>query len=486
MHVSIFILNQNTTNISDLLDKIFSQKKITNFEIILFISTSEGAAWEVANQYSKNYPGKITLLHSHFSANFLATKKKMLAMAKGDYYICLFNNQDFNPDNLLQVIFFLESDSLYAHQFIGRVTERSFSREFSAKIKSLEYQGEPLVSICIYNYNYGRYLAECLESVALQTYKNIEISFSDNASTDDSWQIAMDFSRRYSGKMSLIRNRANFGAGYNLANCRRNAHGKYLLMLCSDDAIEPNFVERCVSLLEKNPEAAFALVHRQIIDEAGNSIDEPPFYNQTCLIQGEDQAAVYMMAAVNPSASQVLYNHEKLMTYAQPHGLTLRWFGQRLLDFFFCLKSPMIYIKEPLLRNRVHGQSDGAAIDASLVQGIGQYMLVLQFAEMAAQHGMKKPAARLNAAIEKIGHLCLRYCTSFLLRDDEITAKRYFYLAQSIFPMIDAEEDYKFLKKYWDATENERKRTLEVLKEQSANISRNISYEPPLGSTSID
>jgi glycosyltransferase involved in cell wall biosynthesis len=482
MLLSIFIIDHSPTNLSALLEYIFSQEKITDFEVIISETPDRSSALEIANQYSNSHPGKITLLHSHLSIDRNASKNKILAMAKGQYYITLSLNQEFNPDETLKTISLLESDPLYSHQLIGRVNERNFSRNFSVQAKALESQGQPLVSICIYNYNYGRYLVECLESVAAQTYKNIEISFSDNASTDESWQIAMEFSKRYSGKMSLVRNRANFGAGDNLANCRRNAHGKYLLMLCSDDAIHPEFIEQCVIFLENNPEAAFALVHREIIDEAGNTLSEPSFYNQTCLIQGEEQAAVYMMAAVNPSVSQVLYNHEKLMTYAQPHGLTVRWFGQRLLDFFLCLESPIIYIKTPLLRNRVHGQSDGAAIDASLVQGIGQYMLALQFAEMSSQHGLKKPATRLGNAIEKIGRLCLRYCTSFLLRHDEVTALRYFHLAQALFPGIESDHDCKALQKYWGASTGERQYILESLQNQTTNISRKTSYDPPPGS----
>jgi len=153
-----------------------------------------------------------------------------------------------------------------------------------------------------------------------------------------------------------------------------------------------------------------------------------------------------MMAAVNPSISQVLYNHPKMLTYTLPNSLTVRWFGQRLMDFFFCLESPIVYIKEPLLLNRVHGQSDGAAIDSSLVQGVGQYMLALQFAETASQYGLQKPAARLGAAIEKVSRLCLRYCTTFLLRNDETTALRYLHLAQALWPEVAAEDNCLTLK----------------------------------------
>lgn len=47
----------------------------------------------------------------------------------------------------------------------------------------------PLVSVLVFNYNYDRFLRECFDSVLRQTYPNVEICFSDNASNDDSWLI---------------------------------------------------------------------------------------------------------------------------------------------------------------------------------------------------------------------------------------------------------------------------------------------------------
>ena len=49
---------------------------------------------------------------------------------------------------------------------------------------------KPLVSILIPNYNYGKYLGYCLDSVIDQTYRDFEVIFRDNASTDRSFKIA--------------------------------------------------------------------------------------------------------------------------------------------------------------------------------------------------------------------------------------------------------------------------------------------------------
>lgn len=482
LQLSIVIYNYESAALESLLSGIFGQRQITSFEVILCDDSADSHTWEIGNRYALAHPERITLIRNQIALGPQKNSDTLRHMINGRYYAELSRDRRFDPGYVLQVLSQLEADPLFVHSFVGK------KKEIGRGVPNPEMnrRDEPMVSICIYNYNYGHFLLQCLESVAVQTYKNIEICFSDNASTDDSWQIAQDFAKRHEGKMSLIRNRKNFGASVNLNNCRRSAQGKYLMYLCSDDSLKPEFVERCVTSLEKYPEAAFAMVHRDIMDDNGSVVGEPSFYDQTCLIPGEEQAAVYMMAAVNPSISQILYNHAKLQRTILAKMVNLRWFGQRMLDFELCFDSPVIYIKEPLLLNRVHGQSDGTVIDASLIQGVGQYVLAHQLAEAAAGIGLEKPVARLDSAVEKVGRLCLRYCTHFLLKGDEITALRYLHLAQAIYPGVVSENVFVALQEYWQAdggsSTSVRKRILDDLSAQEGIASRKVSYAPPPGS----
>jgi hypothetical protein len=262
-----------------------------------------------------------------------------------------------------------------------------------------------------------------------------------------------------------------------------DALGKYMFFLCSDDAMKPDFIERCVTRLEKFPDAAFAMVHRDIIDDKGEVTVEPPFYDQTCLIPGEEQTAVYMMTSVNPSISQCLYRREKFHEKNMIGTHNSRWFGARILDFNLCCDYPMIYINEPLLINRVHAASEGAMLADNLLQCMGEYSLVHQFADKAISQGHHKTAERLNEAVEKIGKLCLRYCARFLLQNDDTTAKQYLRLAESILPNISSDELYRKLSKYWDAAGTAARAEIVEIINNEANLSkRTISYRTPPGS----
>lgn len=479
--ISILLIDCDLAHMAGLLESIFRQEDSENFEVIVVESRGNDALWEAANIQAQRHPGRLTLFRSPSLADGDELWKKALGLARGKYYVRLSGQQSFDPDGIRQAIAAMDRDLPGGNAPIGRVMPHHDPQATLRSIYRSRSHPTPLVSICVYNYNYGRYLGQCLDSIAKQTYGNLEVCFSDNASTDESWRIAVDFFGKSSLEASLIRNRANHGATANLNNTLRCARGKYLLLLCSDDAMHPNFVSRCVDLLENNPEAAFALVHRDILDETGNLAEEPPFYDRTCLIDGEEQAAVYMMAAVNPSISQVLYRHESILAYPHSSVLTERWFGQRLMDFALCQSAPIIYVKEPLLLNRVHGQSDGAAIDTSLVQSLGQYMLALQFSETAARNGLAKPAARLGAAIEKVSRLCLRYCLRFHLCGDADTAWRYLHLAQALWPDVREDATFLELERYQYAEAQERPQLIAELTSR-AGTARQSSYAPPPGS----
>ena len=345
---------------------------------------------------------------------------------------------------------------------------------------------KPLVSVLVFNYNYGKYLRQCLESVFNQTYSNIEICFSDNASTDDSWDIALEFSRKYPGIMNISCNRMNFGVSANWLNCDQNNRGKYYISLCSDDMLLPEYVEKCVKILEAYHNVAFVMVHRKVMDGNGNLIDEPPFYNSSGIIPGVEQAAVYMMAAVNPSVTQIMYR--KLGTYGQtPPGdkMGAQWYSTRMLDFNICCHFPIAYIKEPLMIHRLHSLNDSFRAADHLMEVIGPYVLQYQFAEKANYHGLKKVADRLPASIEKLSRLCLRYAIRGLEEINERKAKKYFYLAGALMPEIESDEVYISLKKYWSSGAAEKAAIINEFKSTDNLVTRSVSYDLPPGTVAI-
>jgi glycosyltransferase involved in cell wall biosynthesis len=345
----------------------------------------------------------------------------------------------------------------------------------------------PLVSVLVYNYNYGKYLEDCLESIIAQTYSNIEILFSDNASTDNSWDVALAFAKKYPGRMTVTRNSRNVGPTANLHNCMVNAKGTYFVTLGSDDVMMPNYIEKCLDAFSVEHRLGYVMVHCAIIDSNGKRRDEPSFYDQSCIIRGKDQAAVYMMAAVNPSVSQIMYHRQRYHEAVTGGGtIASRWYGARINDFNLCTQHPMAYIKEPLLLFRVHGQNESTSVGDDLLEVMAPYFLAIQFAEKASLFNMPKVSERLPQAIEKLSLLALRYCVRYLNIHDEITAKRYFHLSASLDIKVEQSELFEKLQQFWESNDENKKTILDSLTEVTNLVSRQKSYAPPKKSKCLE
>ena len=89
---------------------------------------------------------------------------------------------------------------------------------------------QPKVSIIIVNRNGRKWLPNLLDSIRNQEYKNIEIFFVDNQSTDDSYS----FVRQNYHEMIVIQNGGNFGFGKSANAGARAATGEFLIFLNED------------------------------------------------------------------------------------------------------------------------------------------------------------------------------------------------------------------------------------------------------------
>jgi glycosyltransferase involved in cell wall biosynthesis len=131
--------------------------------------------------------------------------------------------------------------------------------------------GHPTVSIGLPVYNGEKFLSQALDSILSQTYSDFELIISDNGSTDRT----KDISRAYAARDKRIRyarNETNRGAAWNFNNVFELSVGKYFKWAAHDDVCAPEFIERCVEVLSRDP--SVVLCHSEIaaIDEAGTII----------------------------------------------------------------------------------------------------------------------------------------------------------------------------------------------------------------------
>jgi glycosyltransferase involved in cell wall biosynthesis len=136
----------------------------------------------------------------------------------------------------------------------------------------------PLVTIGIPTYNRAAAtLPVALRSALDQTYRNIEIVVSDNASTDATEALVRGYA---DSRIRYVRHPQNIGANNNFNFCVEQARGAYFLLLHDDDLIDPDFVATCMDAVADSTEIGIIRTGLRVIDGEGalrfervNSVD---------------------------------------------------------------------------------------------------------------------------------------------------------------------------------------------------------------------
>ena len=127
---------------------------------------------------------------------------------------------------------------------------------------------QDLVSIIMPSYNCGQFVEETIRSVQAQTYQNWEIIFVDDCSKDDTIR-KVTMMRENDPRIHLYQNIANMGAALSRNNALREAKGRWVAFLDSDDLWEPLKLEKQVMIMEENG-YAFSYTEYQEMDADGN------------------------------------------------------------------------------------------------------------------------------------------------------------------------------------------------------------------------
>ena len=132
-----------------------------------------------------------------------------------------------------------------------------------------------LVSICIPHYNNKATIAETLNSLLDQTYKNIIIKIFDNASTDGSIEILKNYEKNFKN-IQVYQNKTNIGGEANFTKCIQHLEGDYGAIYHADDLYSPTMVEEQIRFLQSHPECSAVATHGYLIDENSNIIGFRP------------------------------------------------------------------------------------------------------------------------------------------------------------------------------------------------------------------
>lgn len=107
-----------------------------------------------------------------------------------------------------------------------------------------------LVSVIMPSYNTARYISETIESVLTQTYTNWELIIVDDCSTDNTDEVVKPFLS--DDRIKYMKNETNSGAAISRNRALREAEGKWIAFLDSDDLWLPEKLEKQIAFMKKN------------------------------------------------------------------------------------------------------------------------------------------------------------------------------------------------------------------------------------------
>lgn len=174
----------------------------------------------------------------------------------------------------------------------------------------------PKVSVIVPNYNHARYLRQRLQSILDQTFEDFDLTYLDDASSDDSNAVFAEFDRE--ARIKAIYNESNSGSPFKQWNKGvRATTGEYIWIAESDDVADPNFLATLVPILDKNPDVGLAYCQSCQIDTNNVIVNQsmnrwfkdmsPDRWTRDFVTNGKVECQQYLISRNTiPNASAVL------------------------------------------------------------------------------------------------------------------------------------------------------------------------------------
>lgn len=244
----------------------------------------------------------------------------------------------------------------------------------------LAVPGLKRISAMVLNYNYATHLPERLASIFAQTYPLQEIVLLDDASRDNSLEVATETAAQAGREIKILVNQENSGSVF--AQWRRAAQaakGDYVWLCEADDAAHPAFLARLVEALERDETALLAFTDSRAVDETGQ--ETMPSYQSYYFQSGvralaasgswEARAFASRFLCVRnliPNVSAVLWRRDALLAAldALPDLESWKLAGDwRLyLQLLATLPGKVAYVATPLNTHRRHAGGVTAKLNA--------------------------------------------------------------------------------------------------------------------------
>lgn len=207
-----------------------------------------------------------------------------------------------------------------------------------------------MISVIVPMYNARKYLRECLDSLANQTYKDLEVLMVNDGSTDDTGEIAREYEEKYPN-FYLI-NKENGGQMSAWLLGIQYAKGDYFGFVDSDDYVAPTMYEEMVATMEQTG-ADVVMCNFYDVDRVfatPRSVALKPYYGEDSISEIHDLVFPTMTSYISVSRWDKLFRRDLYMENAEKYcDYVARTFEDRFIvtPYLFSCKS-FAFVEKPL------------------------------------------------------------------------------------------------------------------------------------------
>lgn len=128
---------------------------------------------------------------------------------------------------------------------------------------------QPRLTIGLPVYNGEKFIKAAIDSLLAQTFEDFKLIISDNASTDKTEEICRAYAEQ-DHRICYYRNDKNIGCAGNFNRVFKLSSSEYFKWAAYDDLHSPDFIKKCVEVLDQNPSIILCHSQTYFIDEQGN------------------------------------------------------------------------------------------------------------------------------------------------------------------------------------------------------------------------
>lgn len=224
------------------------------------------------------------------------------------------------------------------------------------------------ISIVLPVYNTKQYIAECLESIKNQSYKNFEVIMIDDCSNDTSDLILKDYSKK-DCRFIYVKNEVNSGPSFSRNVGINKSSGEYLFFVDSDDVLNTTCLEKLLDSLIKNNADLSVCGFEMFTDSVDNETTEP---NEIIFDNDSLMKELAICTRIQNFAWGKLYKKELFDGVEFPNGRYFEDIRPTYMVFSKCSKA--IYLNENLYYYRQNPNSISKTLNDTKVNDYFLFM----------------------------------------------------------------------------------------------------------------